>query len=103
VCQQVPPEWNWAGLKKSDLTLPRQLKQVDYTTIHVGKAHFAPFKHEGEDPLNLGFDVNVAGSAIGAPTRTVGRRLEVIGQSRCGYRRGQGIGFLRRPAHRSDW
>jgi arylsulfatase A-like enzyme len=67
MCQQVPPEWNWAGLKNQDVTLPRQLKQVGYTTIHVGKAHFAPFKHEGEDPLKLGFDVNVAGSAIGAP------------------------------------
>ena len=33
----------------------------------MGKAHFAPFEHEGEEPLNLGFDVNVAGSAIGAP------------------------------------
>ena len=67
VSQQVPADWNWAGLKKQDVTLPRLLKQVGYTTIHVGKAHFAPFKHDGEDPLNLGFDVNVAGSAIGAP------------------------------------
>ena len=67
VSRQAAPEWNWAGLKKRDLTLPRQLKQVGYTTIHVGKAHFAPFDHEGADPLNLGFDVNVAGSAIGAP------------------------------------
>ena len=49
------------------LTLPRLLRQVGYATIHVGKAHFAPFDHEGGDPLNLGFDVNVAGSAIGAP------------------------------------
>ena len=65
--QQSAPEWNWAGLKKRDVTLPRLLKKVGYTTIHVGKAHFAPFDHEGEDPLNLGFDVNVAGSAIGAP------------------------------------
>ncbi len=67
VSQQAAPGWNWAGLKKRDVALPRQLKEVGYTTIHVGKAHFAPFDHEGEDPLNLGFDVNVAGSAIGAP------------------------------------
>lgn len=65
--QRGPPEWNWAGLEKRDVTLPTQLKQVGYATIHVGKAHFAPFDHEGADPLNLGFDVNVAGSAIGAP------------------------------------
>ena len=73
VCQQVPPEWNWDGLGKSDVTLPRILKSAGYTTIHVGKAHFAPFKHEGEDPLALGFDVNVAGSAIGAPGSYYGK------------------------------
>jgi len=73
VCQQVPPEWDWDGLEKSDVTLPRILKSAGYTTIHVGKAHFAPFKHEGEDPLVLGFDVNVAGSAIGAPGSYYGK------------------------------
>lgn len=67
VTQQVPPEWLWEGLGKDDVTLPRQLREAGYTTIHVGKAHFAPFEHEGEEPLNLGFEVNVAGSAIGAP------------------------------------
>ena len=79
VCQQVPPEWNWVGLKKNDLTLPRILKQAGYTTIHVGKAHFAPFDHEGTDPLNLGFDVNVAGSAIGAPGSYYGQEGYGIG------------------------
>ena len=73
VCQQVPPEWNWAGLKKSDLTLPKLLKQVGYTTIHVGKGHFAPSKHTGAEPLNVGFDVNVAGSCIGAPGSYYGK------------------------------
>ena len=73
VCQQVPPEWNWVGLGKKDVTLPRLLKQAGYTTMHVGKAHFAPFDSEGRDPLNLGFDVNVAGDAIGAPGSYYGR------------------------------
>ena len=67
VSQRGPPEWNWAGLGARDLTLSRLLKQVGYATIHAGKAHFAPFGHEGADPLNLGFDGNIAGSAIGAP------------------------------------
>jgi arylsulfatase A-like enzyme len=67
VCQQVPPEWKWVGLEKKDVTLPGILKQTGYKTIHVGKAHFAPFDSEGRDPLNLGFDINVAGDAIGAP------------------------------------
>lgn len=67
LCQHTPPEWNWEGLRKDHLSLPRLLKQTGYTTIHVGKAHFAPFDKEGTDPLNLGFDVNIAGTAIGAP------------------------------------
>lgn len=61
--KQVPPDWNWAGLSKRDTTLPKLLKQVGYKTIHVGKAHFAPARHEGADPRNLGFDVNIAGYA----------------------------------------
>ncbi len=73
-CQHTPPEWNWEGLTGSDLTMPALLKEAGYTTIHVGKAHFAPFDHEGEEPLNLGFDVNVAGSAIGAPGSYYGER-----------------------------
>ncbi|MBO5562883.1 MAG: sulfatase-like hydrolase/transferase, partial [Bacteroidales bacterium] len=62
-----PYDWNWLGLKGEDLTLPRILKEAGYRTIHVGKAHFGPFHSEGEDPLNLGFDVNIAGSSIGEP------------------------------------
>ena len=73
ICQQVPPEWNWHGLGKDDLTLPRLLKKVGYATIHVGKAHFAPKDREGENPLDLGFDVNVAGTCFGAPGSYYGK------------------------------
>lgn len=62
-----PEDWNWKGLTKSSVTLPRILQQAGYTTIHVGKAHFGPFDSDGENPLNLGFDINVAGSSIGHP------------------------------------
>ena len=62
-----PYDWNWLGLKRNDATLPRLLHDAGYRTIHVGKAHFGPFHSEGEDPLNLGFDVNIAGSSIGEP------------------------------------
>jgi arylsulfatase A-like enzyme len=82
VCQQVPPEWNWGGLSKGDVVLPGTLKQVGYKTIHVGKAHFAPMEHEGEDPLNLGFDVNIAGSAFGAPGSYYGQESYGKGQER---------------------
>ncbi|TWU58890.1 Arylsulfatase [Rubripirellula tenax] len=62
-----PPQWNWSGLRTSDSTLPRMLQSAGYRTIHIGKGHFGPFDSEGEEPLNLGFDINVAGCAIGAP------------------------------------
>lgn len=62
-----PEDWNWIGLTSGDVTLPGLLRKAGYRTIHVGKAHFAPPNHEGEDPLNLGFDVNVAGCAYGQP------------------------------------
>lgn len=67
-----PSNWNWKGLTKKSVTLPRLLQQKGYRTIHVGKAHFGPFNSEGEDPLNLGFDVNVAGSSIGQPGSYLG-------------------------------
>ena len=62
-----PSNWNWAGISKTSITLPRTLKQAGYKTIHVGKAHFGPIGSDGEDPLNIGFDVNIAGSSIGHP------------------------------------
>lgn len=69
-----PPEWNWAGLKKGDTTLPRLLQASGYRTIHVGKGHFGPRGLEGAEPKNLGFDVNVAGCSIGAPASYYGRK-----------------------------
>ena len=62
-----PPEWNWEGLKKGDVTLPRLLQANGFRTIHVGKAHLGARAFEGSEPLNLGFDVNVAGASFGAP------------------------------------
>lgn len=62
-----PDQWRWKGLSSKDITLPRLLQANGYFTIHVGKAHFGPFGSEGENPRNLGFDINVAGSSIGMP------------------------------------
>ena len=70
------PDWNVNGLvsKKgeeksfaSNTTLPMQLQKAGYHTIHAGKAHFGAFDTSGENPSDLGFDVNIAGSAIGGP------------------------------------
>jgi arylsulfatase A-like enzyme len=62
-----PEAWNWSGLKKADVTLPRVLQGAGYRTIFLGKAHFGPLDSEGADPLNLGFDVNIGGAPWGRP------------------------------------
>ena len=68
-----PPDWNWRGLKKGDVTLARLMQSAGYRTIHVGKGHFGSRESEGANPLNLGFDINVAGAAIGSPGSYHGR------------------------------
>lgn len=68
-----PAKWNWAGPDKDTLLLPRLLKQAGYNTIHSGKAHFGPFDTYAEDPLNLGFDVNIAGCSYGQPGSYYGK------------------------------
>jgi arylsulfatase A-like enzyme len=70
-----PPAWNLngvctnAGLERTmQVTpLPALLKTAGYRTIHVGKAHFGAQGTPGENPRNLGFDVNIAGHAAGGP------------------------------------
>ena len=67
-------EWNWKGIGKDQITLPRLMSQSGYTTIHIGKAHFGPFDSDGSDPRNVGFDINIAGNAIGRPTTYYGEK-----------------------------
>ena len=70
-----PPDWNYNGLNTklginntvTATNLPSLLQQGGYFTIHVGKAHFAAIDTPCADPLNCGFDVNIAGHAAGAP------------------------------------
>ena len=69
-----PAEWNWTGLDKTSITLPRLLQGAGYKTIHVGKAHFGPDNHEGSEPLNLGFDINVGGFSAGQPGSYYGEK-----------------------------
>ena len=71
----TPPAWNVNGISLDPTlarsvcapTLPALLRQAGYRTIHIGKAHFGASGTPGADPLNLGFDVNVAGHAAGGP------------------------------------
>ncbi|MBI3879606.1 MAG: sulfatase-like hydrolase/transferase [Verrucomicrobia bacterium] len=71
---QGPPDWNWQGMKKTDVALPRLMQANGYRTIHVGKGHFAPREFEGADPRTIGFDINVAGASIGAPGSYYGKQ-----------------------------
>lgn len=70
-----PPAWNFNGLTMTDdverayksITLPELLRRQGYRTIHVGKAHWGAKGTSGEDPRNLGFDINIAGHCAGGP------------------------------------
>ncbi len=79
---QGPADWDWEGLAKGDTTLPGLLREDGYRTIHVGKGHFGPNETEGELPQNLGFDVNIAGRAVGAPGSFFGEKNYGWGQGR---------------------
>lgn len=69
-----PVDWKWQGFAKDDLTLPAQLRRAGYRTLHAGKAHFGPVGARAENPLNLGFDVNIAGCAYGQPGSYLGKK-----------------------------
>ena len=74
-----PANWNYNGLTPelyySDAhshtvvatPLPQILNEAGYYTIHAGKAHFAPSGMPGASPINMGFDINIGGSAAGHP------------------------------------
>jgi arylsulfatase A-like enzyme len=74
-----PANWNYNGLTPERYSsenlnhtvvatpLPQILKAAGYYTIHAGKAHFAPTGLPGASPINMGFDINIGGSAAGHP------------------------------------
>lgn len=74
------PLWNLNGAQPTDsiknsvhiTSLPKILSENGYNTIHIGKAHFGAIGTPGADPLNLGFNVNIAGHAAGAPASYYG-------------------------------
>lgn len=69
------PKWNVNGVQPTDsienavavTALPQVLKDNGYFTIHAGKAHFGAIGTPAANPSTLGFDVNIAGHAAGAP------------------------------------
>ena len=74
-----PANWNYNGLTPERFysealnhtvvatPLPQILNEAGYYTIHAGKAHFAPTGLPGASPVNMGFDINIGGSAAGHP------------------------------------
>ena len=75
------PEWNVNGLSPRPDTphpyyarmLPELLRAAGYHTIHCGSAHFGAIGTPAADPLQLGFEVNIAGHAAGGPASFLGR------------------------------
>lgn len=74
------PVWNVNGVQTSDTVplsvyatmLPQILKDNGYFTIHCGKAHFGAINTPTANPINCGFDVNIAGHAAGGPGSYLG-------------------------------
>jgi len=63
----VGPKWNTKGVPAKTPLLTTALKKAGYTTLFAGKAHFGPDDTPNGDPLNLDFDVNIAGFGGGGP------------------------------------
>lgn len=81
------PEWNYNGIQPDTATsthntsnatlitsLPQVLHDNGYYTIHCGKAHFGARTTPGADPSSMGFDLNIAGGANGAPGSYLGTK-----------------------------
>lgn len=67
------PDWNYNGVCQvaginntyQASSFVQLLKNSGYHTIHCGKAHFGAIDTPGENPLHMGFEVNIAGHAAG--------------------------------------
>ena len=81
------PDWHWNGIQPDTAasphntrnatpvtTLPQLLRDHGYCTIHCGKAHFGAKTTPGADPRTMGFEVNIAGGANGAPGSYLARK-----------------------------
>ncbi|HZJ19886.1 MAG TPA: sulfatase [Pricia sp.] len=84
------PMWNVNGMSPfagdslavHAMPLPQALHDMGYYTVHSGKAHLGAIGTPGADPLKLGFDVNIAGHAAGAPVSYLGTENFGNGQTK---------------------
>lgn len=68
-----PPQWNVNGIQPVDgiphsfpaTSFVQILSDNGYNTIHCGKAHFGATDTPSANPLNYGFNINIAGHAAG--------------------------------------
>lgn len=75
------PRWNYRGFSPVPnqenmvfaKALPQILQENGYYTIHTGKAHFGSKDSPGENPLDFGFEVNIAGNMTGHPQSFLGK------------------------------
>jgi len=89
----LPPDWNRNGVSAQPLAhaftgplLPAILRDAGYRTIHVGKAHWGATGTRGEDPMTLGFDVNIGGSSAGQPGSYLGTKNYSAGPGEGAFR-----------------
>ncbi len=76
------PDWNYNGIQPTPginntavaTSFVQLLHDAGYHTIHVGKAHFGAMETPSADPLNYGFDINIAGHAAGGPASYLGEK-----------------------------
>lgn len=77
-----PPHWNYNGLSPVAgiahtvyaTPLPQLLREAGYFTLHCGKGHFASFGTPAANPLAIGFEKNIAGTAAGHPSSFLGEK-----------------------------
>lgn len=99
------PLWNVNGIQPeigiansfAATSFVQILSQNGYTTIHCGKAHFGATDTPSANPLNYGFDINIAGHAAGG-------LASYLGTERFGHdAEGEPISSFAIPGMESYW